>query len=84
MWSENNVTTLCTPACAQSVQLWNKDVQQRCIDETIIVFGKAAPADSISGRYSEGLKIACSQPEYVLYMTCSPIRCSLKLKMFNL
>ena len=63
IWSESNVTTLSTPACVQSFQLWNGDVQERCTDETIIVFGKAAPGDFIAGRYSEGSKIACSQPE---------------------
>ena len=51
------------PACVQSIQLWNEDVQERCTNETLIVFGKAAPAGFIAGRYSEGPKIACSQPE---------------------
>ena len=63
LWSESNVADLCTSDCTQSAQQWNADVQNRCTNENMAVFGKMVPVDSVAGRYSEGLNIACLQPE---------------------
>lgn len=58
-WEEDNVTTLCTTQCWSAVDAWDQDVQARCDDQTLVAYGKLVPADSVSGRYYDGLHMAC-------------------------
>ncbi|KUI67451.1 hypothetical protein VM1G_02901 [Cytospora mali] len=58
-WEEDNVTTLCTTECWSAVDGWDQDVQARCDDQTLVAYGKLVPADSVSGRYYDGLHMAC-------------------------
>lgn len=62
LWTTENVTDLCTPACVTSTAEWWSDVQDRCTMENIAAYGKMIPAESIAGRYFDGLSIACLQP----------------------
>ncbi|KAL9066912.1 MAG: hypothetical protein Q9161_007244 [Pseudevernia consocians] len=59
LWTTKNVTDLCTADCVQSTQRWWSDVQDRCAVDTIAAYGKMIPAESIAGRFSDGLNIAC-------------------------
>ena len=59
LWTIANVTDLCTADCIKSSQNWWSDVQDRCAQDTIAAYGKMLPAESIAGRFSEGLDIAC-------------------------
>ena len=61
-WSETNVTDLCTLECTRSAGEWNADIQRRCDGQSIAVYGKLVEVDSVSGRYYDGLNIACLQP----------------------
>ncbi|KAG7001882.1 hypothetical protein G7Y79_00030g064150 [Physcia stellaris] len=63
LWSTENVTDLCTPSCATSAQQWNDNVQDKCADDTIATYGKLVPAQTIAGRFIEGLNLACLQPD---------------------
>lgn len=62
LWTTENVTDLCTPACVTSTAKWWSDVQDRCTMDNIVVYGKIIPAESIAGRFFDGLGIACLQP----------------------
>lgn len=58
-WEEDNATTLCTTECWSAVDEWDQDVQARCNDQTLVAYGKLVSADSVSGRYYDGLHMAC-------------------------
>ena len=62
LWTAENLTDLCTTDCIKSTSNWWSHVQDRCAMDTIVAFGKMIPADSIAGRFNEGMKIACLQP----------------------
>ena len=59
LWTTENLTDLCTADCIQSSQKWWLDVQDRCAIDTIAAYGKLIPAESVAGRFSDGLSIAC-------------------------
>ena len=59
LWTADNVTSLCTTACIASTAKWWSDVQDRCATDTIAAYGKMIPAESVAGRFSDGLNIAC-------------------------
>ena len=59
LWTPGNLTDLCTAGCIQSSQKWWFDVQDRCATDTIAAYGKLIPAESVAGRFSDGLGIAC-------------------------
>ena len=61
LWTTENVTDLCTPACVASTATWWSDVQGRCTMDNIAAYGKMIPAESIAGRFFDGLSIACLQ-----------------------
>jgi len=63
LWSSDNVTTLCTSNCEQSVQAWSSNVTTYCGNDTIPLYSSLIPADSIAGRYAEGVALACLQPQ---------------------
>jgi hypothetical protein len=37
------------------------NVFMSCLSDTLTVYGKAVPADTVAGRYTDGLGIACLQ-----------------------
>lgn len=61
LWTTDNVTDLCSADCIGSSQKWWSDVQNRCAIDTITAYGKMIPAESIVGRFFDGLGIACLQ-----------------------
>ena len=61
LWTIDNVTDLCTPACIASTAKWWSDVQTRCPAENIAAYGKMVPAETITGRFFDGLSVACLQ-----------------------
>ena len=61
LWTIENVTDLCTPACIASTAKWWSDVQTRCAAESIAAYGKMVPVETITGRFFDGLGIACLQ-----------------------
>ncbi|KAL9137092.1 MAG: hypothetical protein Q9175_001688 [Cornicularia normoerica] len=63
LWTTDNVTNLCTAACITSTANWWSDVQNRCATDTIAAHGKMIPAESIAGRFFDGLNIACLQSD---------------------
>ena len=63
LWTSDNITDLCTAACIASTANWWSDVQDRCAMDTIAAYGKMIPAESIAGRFSDGLNIACLQSD---------------------
>lgn len=63
LWTTENVTDLCTPACITSTAKRWSDVQTRCAGENIAAYGKMVPAETIAGRFFDGLGIACLQSD---------------------
>ena len=63
LWTTENVTDLCTTSCTTSTAKWWSDVQGRCDTDTIAAYGKMIPAESIVGRFYDGLNIACLQSD---------------------
>ena len=61
LWTTENVTDLCTTDCIASTAKWWSDVQGRCETDNIVAYGKMIPAESIVGRFFDGLGIACLQ-----------------------
>ena len=59
-WTADNVTTLCTDTCQSSAASWNDLVVSQCLNETTYYNGRAIPADTISGRFVEGLDLTCT------------------------
>ena len=59
LWSLDYVTDLCTLACYEAVGSWNEDVQNRCVLDSLVAYGKSVPASSVAGRLVDGLNIAC-------------------------
>ena len=59
LWTTENLTDLCTADCIQSSQNWWSDVQDRCAMDSLAAYGKLIPAESVAGRFSDGLGIAC-------------------------
>ena len=60
-WSSENLTTLCTSTCTAAAQSWKDNVFMSCLTDTLAVYGSAVPADTVAGRYIDGLGIACLQ-----------------------
>ena len=61
LWTTENVTDLCTTDCIASTAKWWSDVQGRCEMDNIAAYGKMIPAESIVGRFFDGMSIACLQ-----------------------
>ncbi|PQE04306.1 hypothetical protein CJF30_00010068 [Rutstroemia sp. NJR-2017a BBW] len=58
-WEDDNVTSLCLGNCTWATTLWDLNVSGACDGEYISAYGKLIPADSISGRMLDSIKIAC-------------------------
>lgn len=58
-WELDNITQLCTYDCFGAVQVWEDDVSNRCVYDNLIAYNKVVPAGSVSGRYYDGMNIAC-------------------------
>ena len=61
LWTAENMTDLCTTSCIASTAKWWSDVQGRCASDTLAAYGKMIPAETIAGRFFDGLSIACLQ-----------------------
>ena len=59
LWTTENVTDLCTTDCTKSTQNWWSNVIDECASDTLAAYGKLIPAESVAGRYADGLEIAC-------------------------
>ena len=60
-WTTEDVTNLCTTSCIASAKIWWSDVQDRCEWDTLTAYGKMIPAESVAGRFFDGLSITCLQ-----------------------
>ena len=58
-WDIDNVTELCASGCYAAVQFWNEDVSNRCVYDSLVAYNKNVPAASVTGRYTDGMNIAC-------------------------
>lgn len=58
-WEDDNVTALCTDNCTAQVADWDFNVAYDCYGQTLSVGGRLVPADTISGRYLDGVNMAC-------------------------
>ena len=59
LWTSDNITELCNTDCIKSTKTWWADVTEKCSSDTLTTYGKLVPAESVAGRYSEGLDLAC-------------------------
>lgn len=58
-WENDNITALCNDKCIAQVDGWNFNVAYYCYGQTLSVGGKLVPADTVSGRYLDGINTAC-------------------------
>ncbi|KAG9963623.1 hypothetical protein KCU61_g3456, partial [Aureobasidium melanogenum] len=59
LWSEDNITALCTSDCIGSSSDWIVTVQTACEGEQMAVASKLVPVEDIAGRYVDGIGLAC-------------------------
>lgn len=59
-WTEPDVVALCTTECTAGAQRWKAAVGAACADQYIRSGDKFVPADTLSGRFSDGLNVACA------------------------
>jgi len=64
-WEDENLTTLCSGNCSYATTMWDLDVTNACDGQYMSAYGKLIPADSISGRFVDGMNIACLPSTYV-------------------
>ncbi len=60
-WEEPDVATLCTAECTAGAQRWRTTVRDACADQYVRSGDKYVPADTLSGRFFDGLVVACAQ-----------------------
>lgn len=60
-WQEEDVTTLCTAGCTDGAKQWKTAVEEACGDQYLLSGDKYVPADTLSGRFTDGLNVACAQ-----------------------
>jgi hypothetical protein len=65
LWSEDNITSLCTDTCTGSSSGWIVSVQTACDGEQMTVASKLVPVEDVAGRYLDNLGLACLGSEYV-------------------
>ncbi|KAL2066090.1 hypothetical protein VTL71DRAFT_2161 [Oculimacula yallundae] len=58
-WEDDNITDVCDGNCTLQARDWDLSVSLACSDQWISAYGKLIPADSISGRFVDGLKTVC-------------------------
>ncbi|KAH3941458.1 hypothetical protein HBI56_198660 [Parastagonospora nodorum] len=58
-WEQDNITDLCLGNCSVAAALWYNDVVSVCKGQWLNSYGKWIPADSVAGRYVDGIKTAC-------------------------
>ncbi|CZS88472.1 uncharacterized protein RAG0_00214 [Rhynchosporium agropyri] len=58
-WEDENITDVCDGNCTLQARDWDLSVSLACSDQWISAYGKLIPADSISGRFVDGLKTVC-------------------------
>ncbi|KAI5244029.1 hypothetical protein E4T43_03970 [Aureobasidium subglaciale] len=58
-WEVDNLTQLCTNDCWVSVQAWDANVFIECENDSLVAYGKVVPASDVTGRYNDGMNIAC-------------------------
>jgi hypothetical protein len=59
LWSEDNITSLCTDDCTGSSSDWIVSVQSACDGEEMAVASKLVPVEDVAGRYLDNLGLAC-------------------------
>ncbi|KAI0206818.1 LysM domain-containing protein [Astrocystis sublimbata] len=58
-WEGADVATICTPSCISSAADWKLQVESACMDDYLRSGERYVPADTLSGRFVEGLNMAC-------------------------
>ncbi|KAI8284181.1 hypothetical protein K4K60_002110 [Colletotrichum sp. SAR11_57] len=60
-WTAENTTQLCTESCLASSRQWKEDVADACVGEWLRSGRSYVEADTLSGRFAEGLELACTR-----------------------
>lgn len=59
-WTADNVTALCASSnCSSQIVDWEFAAAYDCYGQTLNVGGKLVPADTVPGRYLDGINLAC-------------------------
>ncbi|KAL2860034.1 hypothetical protein BJX68DRAFT_275493 [Aspergillus pseudodeflectus] len=61
LWTQEQVTTLCTPGCADSLSSWQAAVEKDCVGETVIAPGGLLLAKAMPLSWSQGHDLVCEQ-----------------------
>jgi hypothetical protein len=63
-WDSENLTSLCTQACATDLASWISSVNKSCANQTIPVGGMRVLASYLPSVYLHGFEIACLKSRY--------------------
>jgi hypothetical protein len=63
LWTQDNITALCTLDCINKSSDWITAVETACGGQTYNVGGRLAPVDTVPLRYVEGITLACSKSD---------------------
>ncbi|KGO39886.1 hypothetical protein PEX1_067310 [Penicillium expansum] len=58
-WSDDNATALCTGACQSSAASWWNSCADACANDQLNAYGRIYPAQTVPGRFVDGLNIVC-------------------------
>ncbi|KAK3692974.1 hypothetical protein B0T22DRAFT_532340 [Podospora appendiculata] len=58
-WEMDNITDLCGSTCQQEAGIWYSDVMSYCSGDWLKAAGSWIPADSVAGRYADGVNTLC-------------------------
>ncbi|KAK3333069.1 hypothetical protein B0T19DRAFT_458160 [Cercophora scortea] len=58
-WEMDNITDLCGSTCQEEAGIWYSDVMSYCSGQWIPAAGSWIPADSVAGRYADGVNTLC-------------------------
>ncbi|KAH8900561.1 hypothetical protein GQ53DRAFT_835550 [Thozetella sp. PMI_491] len=58
-WDNDNATALCTSQCLSSAASWWSQSADACEDDQLTAYGRVYPAETVPGRFLDGLNIVC-------------------------
>lgn len=60
-WTREDTSALCSSGCITSAHSWQESVGEQCAGEFLIQRDKLVEAETLAGRFVEGLDLACLQ-----------------------
>jgi hypothetical protein len=75
-WANDNLTALCTQACADALASWEQNVVQKSAGQNVIMEGHWIKAETLVHMYKNGHDLACLRSDSGSWCMYSPLRLS--------